>query len=269
MRYECNKRRAATSCVCCSSPSSLLPPTQLYSHTKHSAAAKKMDPEEDPAVDEEEDPYKEEKELGLRMTIAALIYEQGCDDVVVTPAKKAEGKATLAKLLEENSMAELYATTYAKFGWDADTELIATMRAANAAKVVEWDAKLLDAETNHGEQEVYDAVIGKADVVASFGTEAEAIAAFTVALDKAFSTGQRIDIRMKMLHAGLFAGNFEYVDSLLRKLRPLVEKGGDWDRRNRLKVYEATFAMSKRRMKPAAELFLDTTKTFTSYDLMT
>ena len=221
-----------------------------------------------PEEDEEEDVYKLEKELGRRMTIASLIYEQGCDEEVVSAAKKEEGKAKLSELFTVNSMASLYSSIFAKFGWGVDTALVEKMRAANAAKVVEWDEKLADAEKNHGEQEVYDAVIGKADAVAAFGDEEEVTAAYLVALDKAFSSGQRIDIQMKMMHAGLFAGNFEYVDGLLRKLRPLVEKAGDWDRRNRLKVYEATFAMSKRSMKVAAELFLDTTKTFTSYDLM-
>jgi 26S proteasome regulatory subunit N7 len=142
------------------------------------------------------------------------------------------------------------------------------MQSTNASKIVEWDEKLANAEENHGEQEVYDAVIGKADIVAAFGTEDEAIAAYEVAMERDYSSGQRIDIQMKMMHAGLFAGNFDFVDILLRKLRPLVEKSGDWDRRNRLKVYEATFALSKRSMKRAADLFLDTTKTFTSYDLM-
>ena len=231
-----------------------------------SAAAKTDDAP--PEEEEEEDVYKLEKELGRRMTIASLIYEQGCDDEVVSAAKKAEGKAKLSELLTENSMASLYATVYTKFGWGVDAALVEKMRVANAAKVVEWDEKLADAEKHHGEQEVYDAVIGKADAVAAFGDEDDATAAYLVALDKAFSSGQRIDIQMKMMHAGLFAGNFEYVDGLLRKLRPLVEKAGDWDRRNRLKVYEATFAMSKRSMKIAADFFLDTTKTFTSYDLM-
>lgn len=48
----------------------------------------------------------------------------------------------------------------------------------------------------------------------------------------------------------------------------LIDEGGDWDRRNRLKVYRALYNMSIRDFKSAAALFLDTIATFTSYELM-
>lgn len=48
----------------------------------------------------------------------------------------------------------------------------------------------------------------------------------------------------------------------------LIEEGGDWDRRNRLKVYQGLYCVAIRDFKQAAELFLDTVSTFTSYELM-
>lgn len=48
----------------------------------------------------------------------------------------------------------------------------------------------------------------------------------------------------------------------------LIEEGGDWDRRNRLKVYEGIFLISKRDFKTAANLLLDTLGTFTSTEIM-
>lgn len=48
----------------------------------------------------------------------------------------------------------------------------------------------------------------------------------------------------------------------------LIDEGGDWDRRNRLKVYRGTYCMAVRDFKTAAKLFLDTVATFTSYELM-
>jgi len=48
----------------------------------------------------------------------------------------------------------------------------------------------------------------------------------------------------------------------------LIDEGGDWDRRNRLKVYRGTYCMAVRDFKQAASLFLDTVATFTSYELM-
>ena len=48
----------------------------------------------------------------------------------------------------------------------------------------------------------------------------------------------------------------------------MIEEGGDWDRRNRLKVYRGAYCMAIRDFKTAANLFLDTVATFTSYELM-
>ena len=48
----------------------------------------------------------------------------------------------------------------------------------------------------------------------------------------------------------------------------LIEEGGDWDRRNRLKTYEALYAMSVRDFKKAATFFFETMATFTSTELM-
>ncbi|KAJ6888943.1 26S proteasome non-ATPase regulatory subunit 6 [Populus alba x Populus x berolinensis] len=47
----------------------------------------------------------------------------------------------------------------------------------------------------------------------------------------------------------------------------LFEEGGDWERKNRLKVYEGLYCLSTRNFKKAADLFLDSISTFTTYEL--
>merc|ERR1711953_663489 len=54
----------------------------------------------------------------------------------------------------------------------------------------------------------------------------------------------------------------------LDKANQLLEEGGDWDRRNRLKVYDGLYAIAVRDFGKAAKLFLETVSTFTSYELM-
>ena len=48
----------------------------------------------------------------------------------------------------------------------------------------------------------------------------------------------------------------------------LIDSGGDWDRRNRLKVYRAVYHCSIRDFKEAAELLIDALSTFTATELM-
>jgi hypothetical protein len=59
---------------------------------------------------------------------------------------------------------------------------------------------------------------------------------------------------------------FEY--SLgLQASQVLVDNGGDWERRNRLKVYEATYRLAIRDFSRAAGLLLDSIATFTASEL--
>lgn len=48
----------------------------------------------------------------------------------------------------------------------------------------------------------------------------------------------------------------------------LIEEGGDWDRRNRLKVYQGQHLISNRQFKRGSELLLDALSTFTASELL-
>lgn len=48
----------------------------------------------------------------------------------------------------------------------------------------------------------------------------------------------------------------------------LVDEGGDWDRRNRLKVYRGLHLISIRQFKQSGELLLDALSTFTATELV-
>jgi len=48
----------------------------------------------------------------------------------------------------------------------------------------------------------------------------------------------------------------------------LIEEGGDWDRRNRLKVYRGLYLVSIRQFKRGGELFTDALSTFTATELL-
>jgi 26S proteasome regulatory subunit N7 len=47
-----------------------------------------------------------------------------------------------------------------------------------------------------------------------------------------------------------------------------IQKGGDWDRRNRLKVYKAYHLLSIRSFEPASLLLIDSLPTFTASELL-
>ncbi len=60
------------------------------------------------------------------------------------------------------------------------------------------------------------------------------------------------------------AGEWRELKDRLKRAQELMAEGGDWERKNRLKVYEAIFLLATRDFKKAAQLFLDSIATFTS-----
>ncbi|NXT25263.1 PSMD6 ATPase, partial [Syrrhaptes paradoxus] len=95
-----------------------------------------------------------------------------------------------------------------------------------------------------------------------------ALTAFRKTYDKTVALGHRLDIVFYLLRIGLFYMDNDLITRNIEKAKSLIEEGGDWDRRNRLKVYQGLYCVAIRDFKQAAELFLDTVSTFTSYELM-
>src|SRR3978361_991547 len=72
---------------------------------------------------------------------------------------------------------------------------------------------------------------------------------------------------MAMLRIGLLFGEILFVKKTIERAETLVESGGDWDRRNRLKAYKGLHLLTIRAYGLAAPLLLDSLSTFTSYEL--
>jgi 26S proteasome regulatory subunit N7 len=79
--------------------------------------------------------------------------------------------------------------------------------------------------------------------------------------------GTKIDLVLAIIRLGLFYGDKLLVKKHVDRAKALVESGGDWDRRNRLKAYQGLYLLTVRSYALAAPLLLDSLSTFTSYEL--
>lgn len=79
--------------------------------------------------------------------------------------------------------------------------------------------------------------------------------------------GTKIDLVLAIIRVGLFFGDKVFVKKNIDRANALVESGGDWDRRNRLKAYKGLHLLTIRSYNLAAPLLLDSLSTFTSYEL--
>ena len=88
----------------------------------------------------------------------------------------------------------------------------------------------------------------------------------TIAQTTSFNT--KIDAIFEILHIGLMDKNQDILKEYLNKCTELLKtEGGDWEKKNRLKVYEGLNFILNKNFKDAGKNFLDALMTFTSYEL--
>ncbi|XP_034442651.1 26S proteasome non-ATPase regulatory subunit 6 [Hippoglossus hippoglossus] len=177
-------------------------------------------------------------------------------------------KTELMDAIKANNMAPYYESLCKDLKWPLDADLLSKMKNANEEELKRLDDVLEDAETNLGESEIRDAMMAKAEYLIRIGDKEGALTAFRKTYDKTVALGHRLDIVFYLLRIGLFYMDSDLITRNSEKAKSLIEEGGDWDRRNRLKVYQGLYCVAIRDFKQAAELFLDTVSTFTSYELM-
>lgn len=177
-------------------------------------------------------------------------------------------KAKLMERVEEQNMAPLYEILAKDLKWTVDAALLNRMKEENQKTLKTMDEAIEDARENLGESELREALLKKAEYLATIGDKSAAIEAVRKTAEKTVGLGNKMDLVFLNIRIGLFFTDHEIIKGNIDKAKQMLEEGGDWDRRNRLKVYEGLYAMSVRDFKRSASLFLDAISTFTSYELM-
>ncbi|KIM37948.1 hypothetical protein M413DRAFT_20188 [Hebeloma cylindrosporum] len=149
-----------------------------------------------------------------------------------------------------------------------DKTLLAEMEAANEEELKKLDERLAEAEKIEGESEISDALKARANYLTRIGDKERSLQAQKLALEKTPGLGSRIDITLTIVRLGFFFSDTEIVTTNMDKAEKLIDEGGDWDRRNRLKVYNGLHLLSIRQFKRGGELLLDALSTFTATELL-
>ncbi|EWC46917.1 hypothetical protein DRE_03929 [Drechslerella stenobrocha 248] len=150
-----------------------------------------------------------------------------------------------------------------------DEKFYEELKEQNEKELQEWEEKLKDAEEKAGETEVVEAMGGKAEFWTRIGEKEKALAAYNDVFEKTASLGAKIDIVLATMRVGMFFDDKAVIQKNIEKATQLVESGGDWDRRNRLKTYRAINHLTLRAYNAAAPLLLDSLSTFTSTEICT
>lgn len=182
--------------------------------------------------------------------------------------------ATAADLLNSSidklSMAPLYAYIHndlhlPKVG-SFDESRYAEMRKTNDAKLAEFDDRYKKCEEEEGDMELLTVLREKAEYLASICDNEKAKEAYIVVFGKT-ATSSKIDVLFARLRLSLFFKEDALTSTLLDECADLIEKGGDWDRRNRYKAYRGIYELSIRHFSAASDVLLETISTFSSTEL--
>ncbi|VEU24415.1 DEKNAAC105505 [Brettanomyces naardenensis] len=153
-------------------------------------------------------------------------------------------------------------------GLEWDQSLYDLMKANNDKKVKELQEEIakLD-EEDEGELEILKKWIQLAEYYASIGDKENTVLTIKKTIALAPSTGSKIDLYLTVSRVGFFYDDKVFTKRYLDEANSLIEKGGDWERRNRYKTYMGIYLMSTRKFEEAAKLLIDCLSTFTSTEL--
>lgn len=183
-------------------------------------------------------------------------------------AAKEQAKSCLEKEIKDCNMAPFYQHVCNELKWSLDQKHFNEMAASNQKELDVYDEKIKDAEKNLGEIEIRDAYLDKAEYYVKIGDKENALSFLRQAYEKTTTLGHKLDNVFMQIRVGFFFLDDDVITRNIEKATSLIEEGGDWDRRNRLKVYKGYYAITVRDFKTAAENFLESISTFTSYELM-
>lgn len=179
-----------------------------------------------------------------------------------------EDERALMDAIRENRMISLYKTLCQEFDWTVDNKFVSDVESENAAELEKLRQQLEEARQAQGEEDVRVAfqnlvlfTLKTADREESKRNLADLLA-HTVAL------GQKIDVVFCQMRVAFFFGEDASFKDLLDQAHALIKEGGDWERKNRLKVYEGLNLCMRRNFIAAAQLFISTLSTFTATELM-
>lgn len=147
-------------------------------------------------------------------------------------------------------------------------ELLDDLHAKNKAELERLEAAQKQAEDSEGDVELSTVLRRRAMYLAQIGDKEKALPAIDVALEKAPGAGSKIDLTLLKIRLGLFYGDTDITQTNIDKASALIEKGGDWDRRNRLTAYRGVYYASIRQFSEASKLFLEAQSTFTATELL-
>jgi 26S proteasome regulatory subunit N7 len=177
-------------------------------------------------------------------------------------------KTGILATIQEQQMAPMYVHLCDRLGWAKDEAILKTMTEANATALEALEAKRKDAEENLGETEVNDVELEIVNHLHRIGDKEACVKKIDETMLKVKGMGKQLDMLLQKIRLGLAFGDRTLMKDNIAKAAEILKQEGDWERRNRLKVYEGLYAIICRDFAKAAALLLEAVATFSCTELV-
>merc|ERR1711998_574860 len=132
-----------------------------------------------------------------------------------------------------------------------------------------FDKKTEEAKEREGDVEVRDSILDKALFLKDEARDyVEAEKVFRIAYEKTGGASRKMEILFEIILMNLEKYDLDALKKDVATCKQLVEEGADWDKKNKLKIFEGVYCMLTRDLKKASELFLSNIATFTCVELL-
>lgn len=180
-----------------------------------------------------------------------------------------EVRRELVEGIEKDNMAPYYLYLGKEKGLiPFEDEKYQRMKKVNEETVEEMNKKIKEAEDeDETELDPVNCSMQLAEYYARIGDRALAKEWYNKTFGLSLSTGTKIDLMLALVRVEFFFRDLRSVSKYLDLVKSLIDKGGDWERRNRYKTYYGVYLMATRNFTEASKLLIDSLATFTSTEL--
>jgi len=134
-------------------------------------------------------------------------------------------------------------------------------------KLKEIDEKIAKEEQNVEAFDITQFYFEKGKIYKEGKEKEKAIAEFKQVIEKTQSYNLKMDSVFEILHIGILYKDLDLIKEYIDTCRKFLTEGGDWEKKNKLKVYEGLYFILTKRFKEAGKLFLEALMTFTNTEL--
>lgn len=198
--------------------------------------------------------------------LADLFYK-----LQVSNLSMSERNETLQLLLneiEKNNMYPYYSYVYNELNLNVDQEFYKKLKTRADEELKEIEKTILEATENFDSVDTKNTLLLKANYYCKLGDKDNSFKEYELAYNKGIGVGMKLDIFLTMIRICIFFNDIKNTKIYLEQAKIQMEKGGDWERKNKLKIYESLYYIITRKFSEASKILIDAASTFTATEIL-